>query len=296
MARTEDADGYTVTATTAEGRVSTKNIETMPQAIPSAPIPIRAGLTTVTQSWPTAMCTTSPDGTQTTVTKLPDPRFGMMRPCRASRCKRPVDWCRPSLRSGPRYRYDAPPGTLTQTDTLNINGECSASSSVRSGLLSIGFVSIPRRKCARQLVYRCPGADRSTAIPGIFNTDFTYDTRGRLTDVVQGDGTPAVDRTSSLSSTTRTGLSTIITDPVRPVVSFQYDMSGASPNRFCPICARSTSPTMPTATWHRSPRRGGPCTGSTTPTSIWKTSTRRPTSRRLSSSRARSSPTTSTNS
>jgi YD repeat-containing protein len=72
--RTEDADGYTVSATTAEGRVSSYRVEEDAAGSTLRTNTDPSGLATVTtELFNGNVTTTTPDGTTTTVTKLPDP-------------------------------------------------------------------------------------------------------------------------------------------------------------------------------------------------------------------------------
>src|SRR5262249_28615633 len=81
LARTDAPDGYTVTLTTAEGQVSTFQIQNLPDGRQRRINTPPAGHAVVTvYGTDGTETTTDPDGTVTTLTYGPDPRFGMQAP------------------------------------------------------------------------------------------------------------------------------------------------------------------------------------------------------------------------
>ena len=133
---------------------------------------------------------------------------------------------------------DTATGSLTlQRDTLNINGRTFTSTFqvLDPALFPSGFIFFDQSPEGRESRAFTDEQGRvvQQRIPGIHFTDFTYDTRGRLTGVVQGDGTAAVDRTSSIVYNAN-GFIGSITDPENRVVSFQYDAIGRVTKQILP--------------------------------------------------------------
>ena len=190
--RTEDDDGYTVSATTAEGRISTFRVEED-----------AAGNTTRINTDPSGLVTTTielansnevetaSDGTQTTETKLPDHRFGMLAPLSSLKVQTPggLAYNITPIQDPALQLFDAQGSLTRQIDDLNINGRVFRSqyNKIDPALFPTGFVTnifTPEGRRIQSFVDdQLRVVDRR--ITGFFNTVFTYDTRGRLISVVQ---------------------------------------------------------------------------------------------------------------
>jgi RHS repeat-associated protein len=166
---------------------------------------------------------TKPDGTITTVTSGPDPRFGMMAPIMEKMTtKTPsgklitIQGFRAAVLADPNNQL-----SLTkQTDTIIVNGKTSTS------VLDL---------TAKTLTATTPMGRTSTAYldergrviraetPGLAATYFDYDERGRLYRTTEGSG--ALARVSSVFFRSD-GLVDYVLDPLNRRTSYQYDTVG----------------------------------------------------------------------
>jgi len=178
------------------------------------------GLTTVTtEGADQSVVTQTPDGTVTTVTASPDPRFGALAPLQGLTVTTPGGLVS-SIDPDRTVTFDAGGVLATQTDTLSINGRVFTSVFDRAqlkftdtsptGRTTTSFIDAQSRIVQQQ-------------IPNIFDTGFQYDARGRLTTVTQG--TSPDDRQSTITYNAN-GFIGSIQDPLGRSVQFEYDAVG----------------------------------------------------------------------
>ncbi len=127
---------------------------------------------------------------------------------------------------------DANDVLTAQTDTLDINGRTFTSAFTRTtGGTPTEFKFVdtsPETRTSTSFI-DAQGRIVEQQIPGIFDTEFNYDFRGRLSTVTQGTGTD--ERISTIeyydaTEPTMKGFIKSITDPLNRKVSFKYDANG----------------------------------------------------------------------
>lgn len=235
--RTEDADGYTITATTAEGRASSFHVEEDASGNTIRTNTDPNGLVTVTTELSNGnVLTTSREGTQTTVTKLPDPRFGMLAPLSSIKVQTPsgLTFNRTPTRT---VNLDSSGNLVSRTDALNINGRVFTSvlNKVDPNTNPESFRIITTSPVGRQFTFFIDEQRRivQQRIPNIYNVSYTYDTRGRLKTITKGDGTPSIDRTGTIVYNGNGFIDSVI-DPIGRTSSFQYDPIGRITKQILP--------------------------------------------------------------
>ncbi len=240
----EGINGYEVSATTEEGRVSTFRVETEVNGDTIRTNTDPNGLETITtELTDDSVVTETPDGTMVTVTKTPDERFGMLAPLTSLKVETPGTPTSTPLTSEiiatRATTVDANDVLTAQTDTLDINSRTFTSAFTRTtGGTPTEFKFVdtsPETRTSTSFI-DTQGRIVEQQIPGIFNTEFNYDSRGRLSTVTQGDGTPTVNRVSTIEyydsianpgdPADMDGFIKSITDPLMRVVSFKYDANG----------------------------------------------------------------------
>ncbi len=230
LARTETADGFSISRNTAEGRVShflterNANGETIRKTTDASGFE-----TTSLHTEQEITTTTTPDGTVIKITKTPDPRFNMQAPLSGLEIATPGGL---TSTFTPNRAVTTVPATgelLTQTDTLNLNGRTFTSvfdkvtPDPSNNDSEFQFFSTSPATRTTTSFTDGQGRIRQHRIPGIFDSDFDYDTRGRLTTVTQSTGATA--RANTIVYNTE-GFVDSITDAENRTFSFQYDSIG----------------------------------------------------------------------
>lgn len=241
LSRTLGEQGYAVQRSTALGRKTNYAVDFLPTGVERRTSTLPDGTATVVAVDAGGSTTVNlPDGATVKRNDGPDPRFGMLSPLPAS-----VTTTNGSLvlteqitRSA-AYQNMADPSSplisLTEIRTKN-----SRESSRAFTVATKTFVDTTPAGRTLETVIDAQGRTVRTRVPGLADIDNTYDTRGRLTTVEQGDRvtTFAYDSNGYLSSITdpmsRTvqytndavGRVTSQTGPDGEVVSFTYDANG----------------------------------------------------------------------
>ncbi|HLK38987.1 MAG TPA: hypothetical protein VKU41_19635, partial [Polyangiaceae bacterium] len=158
--------------------------------------------------------TTSPDGTTTTETDAPDPRFGMLSPVASVVTKTPSGLT--SSRAVTRTDTLSGGNLATLTEQTNLNGNTwtrvfNASSRQWTTTSPVGRTST--------MTVDVAGRPTLIAVPNINATSMTYDAHGRLSSMTQGSRTwtTTYDAQGYLASTT---------DPLSHVISYVNDPLG----------------------------------------------------------------------
>jgi len=162
---------------------------------------------------------TYPDGTRTTRVQGPDPRFGMQAPVTKSmtitspgKLTQTITGERTATLVNP---YD-PLSLKTLTETTSINGRTFTST---FDAASMNLTS--QTPMGRQTITTLDNKGRivESQLSGIIPVHFTYDSRGRLSSVMQGtrNSTFSYDAAGNLASATDSMLST---------AGFEYDLAG----------------------------------------------------------------------
>jgi RHS repeat-associated protein len=241
LARTGNNRDYTVTLTSAAGRVTTYRVERLATGSLQSTTTDPAGAETRVVLGPGGTQTaTYPDGTRVTLVLGPDPRWGMQAPVAASQVMTtPGGLVRTAtvLRRVTLGAANDPLSLRTQTDTLSINGRASITT-FDAPSRTLTTTSAAGRRSTLVLDDRARPARRQFG--DLEATALTYDDRGRLATVAQGgritsftyggDGflarlTDAIGRTIAFTNDAG-GRVTEERLPGDRVVRFTYDPNG----------------------------------------------------------------------
>ena len=167
--------------------------------------------------------TTAPSGSTSSLVQGPDPRWGMQAPLASSLVATTPGGLSATVSSGRTANLSEasnPLNLTTQTDTVTINGRTYSSTYTAStrrftnttpaGRQSTSAVDHLGRLLQSQFAFLHP-------------VRFSYDSRGRLETIQQGNG--AEERTTTFAYNNEGYLQTVI-DPLSRVVRFQYDLAG----------------------------------------------------------------------
>jgi RHS repeat-associated protein len=219
LARTEQARGYTVTVTTAEGLTSSyqiedlttggeRHVDTGPDGLQTVEVTGTDGTTTVTD----------PDGTVTTTVLGPDPRFGMLAPLTRSLTVRAPSGLTSTLAESRTATVIGTSSLLspTQVDTITVDGR-TYTTTYDAATRTITSTSPEGRRTTLTLDDR--GRVVAQESPGEDPTRISYDARGYVASVDQGSRHSAFtyDMQGNLAS---------MTDLLSQTVTFAYDAAG----------------------------------------------------------------------
>jgi RHS repeat-associated protein len=212
LARTEFANGYEVTRTTALNRATGYRVER---------------LTTDDQrrvnTFPDGgLVTTLPDGTVTNLLEGPDPRFAMQAPLPKSLTTSTGGLTSTVTTERAVTLTDPlnPLSLISLTDTVRINGRAHISSYAAGTKTFTNTTPEGRQGIA---IINTLGRVVEEQAAGLLPTGYTYDARGRLATITQGTGPD--ERTATFSYDDAGFLDTI-TDPLGRAVTFDYDTAG----------------------------------------------------------------------
>lgn len=231
LARTKTNNLSTVTVTTAEGRVSTNQVNNQLDGTVERTVISPSGQTTTTNELGDSVVNTStPDGTTIVETITPDPRFGMLAPLQDLEVTTPNGLVSSitATRSFTGLDPNDPLIFSGFTDTLNINGRTFTSEFDKS-LLKFTDTS-PTGRSTTSFI-DAQGRITQQQIPNLFDTGFQYDARGRLTTVTQG--TAPNDRQSTITYDAAGFIGSIM-DPLGRSVQFEYDAVGRVTKQILP--------------------------------------------------------------
>lgn len=220
LSRTDTPNGYTVTLTTSLNRGSSYLVERLPEGethvVNTAPDGTKTDMVEGTDG---TTSTLYPNGTKAVLTQGPDPRWGMLAPLTGR-----LDVTTP----GGLTSTTAVTQTVTLADrnnplslqqevtTQTVNGKTS-SQAYDAATRTIVSISAAGRKSVTTLDAR--GRIVSTQQGTLTPVSYSYDSRGRLAAIAQGDRvtTYAYDAQNHL---------THITDPLSHAIGFAYDAAG----------------------------------------------------------------------
>ena len=217
LSRTELSDGYDVTKTSAEGRVATYRIQTLGNGDRNriSTAPDGTVMTQVLGSDGTDMFT-NPDGSIVVQTLKPDPRYGMQSPLTDVTTTMPSGLTM-TISQSRSVTYDTGGLALTgQTDTYRQNGRTTV---VNYDAATQSYVTTTPTGRSSMAYTDLLGRLTQQQIPGLATDYYNYDSRGRLSSLVQGGRTTAL--TYDLD-----GYLDTVTDPLHRVTSYDYDQAG----------------------------------------------------------------------
>ncbi len=227
--RTELANGFEVEMVTAEGQKSKYRVERLANGGVRRTNTDATGLATVSvENIDGLTTTTSPEGTISTVTQGPDPRFGMQAPLAKSTSVRMPS----GLQSNAQHKRVITQITGQQVtgiaDTLITNSR-KYISAFDGNQKRLTFTSPEGRKTFAFI--DSLGRTVQDSVPGITSVFYEYDSNGFLKLTSQDD------RTSSFAYNSRGWLSSV-TDPLLRTTTFAYDSVGRITQQVLPETQR----------------------------------------------------------
>jgi YD repeat-containing protein len=230
LARTEESEinGYLVTMTSKEGRVSRFNVATLDdgtfQRVTSAPDGTKTTVTREIEDNNKLSISERSDGTKITLEEGPESgRFGMQAPLATNlKVETPKGLVSTiSTERIPKLAEENNPLSLQKlTETVTVNGRTS-SSVYDVSKKKITATSAADRKSVSYLDDK--GRVIRKHIPNLADVHSSYDERGRLIETRVGDGLDA--RTATISYDDN-GYISEVTDAMERTVSFTYDAVG----------------------------------------------------------------------
>jgi RHS repeat-associated protein len=182
----------TTAVTETESRTTEYRTEHLPDGLERRTVQVPSGLTSVSETGPDEVSvSTARDGTVTTVTRGPDPRFGMQAPITAKvTVETPLGHqsVTTASRSVTLEDRSDPLSLLSQTDAVSINGRPFVTT-FAAGAPDTITVTTPELRQSVTSVDRLGRAVRNEAGGSyLYPTERQYDSRGRLSSVIQGPG------------------------------------------------------------------------------------------------------------
>ena len=226
LERTDAANGYTVKTTTASGLSSTYQVEYLPAGgerrkttryCSSCDDPV--GTTVTVYGSDGTQTTTAPDGTVTTLTLGPDPRFGMLAPITQSLKVTTPAGLTSTLTTTRTATLSDPNNSLSlvkETTTVVLDGQ-PYTSVYDASARTITSTSPEGRVTTATLDSR--GRVVSTQAAGVAAITYSYNARGRLATITQGS------QTTTFGYDLQGNLATA-TNPIGQTTQFSYDADG----------------------------------------------------------------------
>ena len=225
LERTEDADGYEVETSTAEGATSTYRVEHLQDGSVRMENSLCSSCGSVELLTKTdgTRTTSLSDGTVFTVEVGPDPRWGMQAPLAIS-TSIDTPGGLTSVQTMTRSVDLADPDDIfsleTLTDTVAINNRTYAK--VFDGSAMQWILTSPEGRQS-MITMNEHGRVVESQVPGLNPLQFTYNAQGKLTQVSQGSGPDS--RIGSISYGAD-GYAESTTDPISRTIVFERDPAG----------------------------------------------------------------------
>jgi RHS repeat-associated protein len=220
LERTEITKGYSVKLSTGLNRNTTYQVEQLSTGDQRSVNIFPGGLKTETIIGTNGSETSNyPDGTSIALVEGADPRFGMQAPVTKSMTVTTPGGLKGNFISDRTAVLTNPDDLLslkTLTETTSINGR-TFTSTFDAASRKITSQTPMGRKTITNL--NTKGRMVESQVPGIIPVNFTYDTLGHLSDIVQGTRAYALryDAQGNLAN---------ITDPLSRTAGFEYDPAG----------------------------------------------------------------------
>jgi RHS repeat-associated protein len=224
LARSETANGYTVTVTTALAHSTSYTVERLSTGGQKRVVTDPSGAQTESSiGTDGSRRTTLPDGIIETLVQGPDPRWGMQAPIFKNLSRTtPAGLTRniTNERTATLANPNDPLSLQTLTDTLRINGR-TFTSRYEAATRTLTSTSAAGRQSSVTLDAR--GRVVQDQPSGLLPATYAYDSRGRLSTVTEGTGADAGTSTLTYNSN---GKVETISDPLGRVAGLTYDLAG----------------------------------------------------------------------
>ncbi len=217
--RSENANSYNVTVSSGMGRNTNHLVENLYNGMRTTTTQPDGTVSSVMRENDGVVTTISSDGTISTLTQGPDPRFGMQAPVTSDLTAKTPSGLTSTLSEVRTVTLADPANPLSVvnlTDTVTLNGK-TYTSVYDASLSAVTAISPAGRQTVSTLDNL--GHVISSQVPGLAPVNYSYDAKGRLTGINQGA------RTTTLNYDSLNQLSSI-TDPAGRTVSFNYDLAG----------------------------------------------------------------------
>ena len=221
ISRTDSGSGYSVSTTTAVGRTSAFQVTTGvvgEELTNTWPSGLQAKVTKLQQSGQLAENMTLPDGTTTSDTLGPDPRWGLQTPVplNGTLTLGNLKMTTSGSRTATLGTQGNPFSLTTQTDTATVNGRI-----YKSVFTSSNKTYVNTSPAKRTTTTILDSLERlgSVQVGALLPVAFAYDSHGRLSTVTQSTHTSTLtyDANGFLAGTT---------DPMKLTTSFTRDADG----------------------------------------------------------------------
>jgi RHS repeat-associated protein len=221
LSRTDSGSGYSVTTTTAVGRASTFQVTT---GVPGEeltntwPSGLQATMTNLQQNGQLSENMTLPDGTNTSDTLGPDPRWGLQSPVplNGTLTLGNLKMTTSGSRTAILGTQGNPFSLTTQTDTAIVDGRIYKSVFTGS---SKTYVNTSPAKRTTTTILDSLERISTVQIGALLPVTFAYDSHGRISTVTQST------RSTTLAYDT-SGFLASATDPLNLTTSFTHDADG----------------------------------------------------------------------
>lgn len=231
LARTEIDRGYRVAMTSGEGRISTYQVERLPDGTRRQTNTARDGSIIITDYKNAETATIYADGTVTTVTEGPDPRFSMQSPVSAKTVTTTPGGLERTVTQARQASLADATDLLSHTrltETLTINGK--ATVNTYDTATNTWTLTTPEGR-TQTTVLDDKGRVTTLQIAGLAALNLSYDTRGRLVGITLGSG--ADSRRLQLGYDANGYLGTL-TDSLNRVTGFTRDVLGRANQQTTP--------------------------------------------------------------
>ncbi|MCF6324630.1 MAG: hypothetical protein L3J89_09955 [Gammaproteobacteria bacterium] len=219
--RTELTNGYAVSMTSGESRVSTFQVERLLDGTRRHTNIARDGSVTVVDYRALNTVTTLPDGTVNTTVAGPDPRLGMQSPfVRDAVTITPNGLVRSVTSDRQAVLAEDLLGFSNLIETVAINDK-TITSNYDTATRTTTVTSPENRQRIR--VFNEQGKVTATQTEGLAAIDFSYDLRGRLSEVSSGSG---ANRRNFQMTYDSNGNRASLTNSLGQVMSFESDVLG----------------------------------------------------------------------
>ena len=226
LARTQQSNGYTVTTTSALGRNHVYQVEQLPTGAVRRSVTAASGTKTITLiNTDGSEQTTYADGSSTSVTYGPDPRFGMLAPVPSSVIVKTPGGLTRTVTTTRAATLADPSNVLSLTkltDTVSDNGVVSTRVYNATGGTRTLTTTTPAARSSTLTLDALGRVTQAQAL-GLDPVSYVYNPRGLLSSVVEGSG--AGSRTTSLTYNAAYEL-TGVTDPLARTLGLAYDSAG----------------------------------------------------------------------
>ena len=230
LSRSENANGYTAKLVTAENLATSYAVESGPTGKRRVTI-LPNGLQSVSeQDFDDKRISINADGTKTTMTVKPDPRFGMQSPLVTTSVTMPSGLVSTVTKDRIANVSDPadPLSFTTLTDSVKFNGRGYTNTYDRT---TSTFTAVTPEGRQTKTALDAKGRVTQNQVAGLVPTEYTYDNQGRLKTFLQGTG--GATRTTTLDYNDA-GFLESITDPLGQVWKSSFDAAGRVTNEVLP--------------------------------------------------------------